>query len=217
MLLLCIADIHGAKGLQAALDASPEADTVVVAGDITHLGGAGEAEAVLAPLLGSGRRVFAVSGNMDRDGVRSFLIERGIDLHGRGVMAGEVGFLGLGGGNPSPFGTPFEVSPAEAKRLLEQGNADISNAAVRVLVSHAPPRGTKLDRSFAGMHVGSEAVRAFIETAKPDLCICGHIHESTGEDTLGGTHCVNVGPLKDGRYALVSIQGRESKVDWRHL
>jgi predicted phosphodiesterase len=67
MVLLCLADIHGeGGGLEKVLREAPETETIIVAGDVTHLGGYEEAAAVLAPLLGSGRRVLAVAGNMDR-------------------------------------------------------------------------------------------------------------------------------------------------------
>jgi Icc-related predicted phosphoesterase len=216
MTLLCIADMHGdGAGLAEALDASPEADLVVLAGDITHLGGFAEAEKVLAPLLKSGRRAVAVPGNMDGEGVGRFLEESGISIHGRGVTVGEIGFQGLGGSNPSPFGTPFEVKGEDARRLLAEGRADIRDRALRVLVSHAPPKGTKLDRSFAGLHVGSPEVRDFLLSDGTSLCLCGHIHESAGEDTVGSTRCVNLGPLKNGRYAVVGISAEEISVTWR--
>jgi Icc-related predicted phosphoesterase len=216
MTLLCIADIHGdGAGLREALDSFPKADLVVLAGDITHLGGFAEAQKVLAPLLESDRRVVAVPGNMDREGVGRFLEERGISIHGRGVSVGDVGFQGLGGSNPSPFGTPFEVGGGEARRLLAEGRAQIEGCALRVLVSHAPPKDTRLDRSFAGMHVGSPEVRSFLLSDGTSLCLCGHIHEAAGEDTVGRTRCVNLGPLKNGSYAVVKISADDISVTWR--
>src|SRR5271157_812484 len=101
--LLCLADIHGeGAGLKDVLlrDAA-DADLIVLAGDLTHLGGYAEAEQVLAPLLESGLPLVAVAGNMDRDGARDCLDERGINIHGRGMVRGGVGFMGLGGGTPS--------------------------------------------------------------------------------------------------------------------
>jgi Icc-related predicted phosphoesterase len=96
MRLLCLSDIHGeVAGLSEILADSSGIDAIVVAGDITHLGGYAEAGAVLAPLQASGIRVLAVAGNMDGDGVRQLLGERGIDLHGRGITIGGVGFMGL--------------------------------------------------------------------------------------------------------------------------
>jgi len=84
-----------------------------------------------------------------------------------------------------------------------------------VLVSHPPPRGTDLDRSFAHLHVGSAAVRKFLDAGRANLCICGHIHESAGEQSVGGALCVNLGPFKNGNYALVRIEGGQANVTRR--
>ena len=218
MKLLCLSDIHGeAAGLNEILPQASAADAVIIAGDLTHLGGAAEAEAILAPFLSSGVRIIAVAGNMDRDGVRSFLDEKGINLHGRGIAIGSVGFMGLGGGTPSPFGTPWEIPADEAAKALAAGFSDIASSISRVIVSHAPPRGTEVDKGFAGAHIGSEALRNFILAGTVHLCICGHVHEAGGkETTLAGTLCVNVGPFKKGRYALVSIEDGRASVTWRN-
>ncbi len=227
MKLLCLSDIHGeAAGLETVLGRDPGVDLVVIVGDITHLGDYAEAAAVLDPLVRSGTRMVAVGGNMDREGVRRFLGEKGIDIHARGVVIDGVGFMGLGGGTPSPFRTPWELSPQEAETCLAAGFAQISDAPYKVLVSHAPPHATEIDRSFTRMHVGSVPVREFLlggqgagERSPVNLCICGHIHEAAGEDSLGGATCVNVGPYKNGRYALVTIgggsAGDHAEITWR--
>ncbi len=216
MKLLCLSDIHGeAAGLQDFLQEAGGVDALIVAGDITHLGGPAEARAILDPLLASGVRVLAVAGNMDREGVRGLLRELEIDLHGRGLVVGSVGFMGLGGGTRSPFGTPWELSEADARNTLASGVMQISSASFKVLVSHAPPQGTRIDRSTSGRHVGSKPVREFLLSGAVNLCISGHIHESPGEDTLGSALCLNLGPFKDGRYALVTIEGSQAHVSWR--
>jgi Icc-related predicted phosphoesterase len=64
----------------------------------------------------------------------------------------------------------------------------------RVLICHAPPKNTKLDRAGEGRHFGSRAVRDFIEQVQPDYFYCGHIHEAAGQqDSLGRTQAWNVG------------------------
>ena len=216
MKLLCLSDIHGeAAGLEKLLSGSETVDIVIVAGDITHLGGRAEAQSVLAPIMSSGSRLIAVAGNMDREGAREYLGELGVDLHGRGIVIDGVGFMGLGGGTPSPFGTPWELSDEEAAGCLAAGSAQIADASFRVLVSHAPPRGTELDRGFGRQHVGSDPVRKFLLGGSMNLCVCGHIHESAGVDTIGGADCVNIGPFKNGNYALVTIDGGRASVTRR--
>jgi Icc-related predicted phosphoesterase len=214
--LLCISDIHGeAVGLEELLSGSEPVDIVIVAGDITHLGGRAEAQAVLAPILASRARLVTVAGNMDREGAREYIGELGVDLHARGVVIDGIGFIGLGGGTPSPFGTPWELEDAEAERCLAAGLAGTTGAAFRVLVSHAPPRGTELDRGFARQHLGSRPVRNFLLAGSVNLCICGHIHESAGEDTVGSAACVNLGPFKNGNYAFITIDGGKATVTRR--
>ncbi len=55
------------------------------------------------------------------------------------------------------------------------------------------------------MHVGSRAVRAFIEAVQPLVCFTGHIHGGVGIDTIGVTRIVNPEPLSSGGYAYAEI------------
>ena len=217
MNLLCLADIHGkSAAVRAALGAAPSADVIVVAGDITHLGGDSEAEEVLASLSHTGTPVVAVAGNMDRAGVRTWLAQKGLDIHGRGVIINGAGFFGLGGGTHSPFSTPWELEDDEAARLLEAAYADVARAPLKVLVSHAPPLETELDRVRQGVHGGSRPVHSFLLSHRVDLCVCGHIHEGGGSQAvIGGCTCANVGPLKNGRFALVALDRESITVTWR--
>jgi Icc-related predicted phosphoesterase len=216
MVLLCFSDIHGrGAGLKEIADASPEADAIVISGDVTQLGGYAEAERIIAPLLLTGKPVLAVRGNMDREGVERYLDEKGLNLHGAGRIVGDTGFHGLGGSSPTPVTTPFELSAEQQRTLLEEGHKVVSLAPTRILISHDPPQGTALDRIVTGRHVGSAVVRAFIEKTEPALCISGHIHESPGEDRIGATVCVNLGPYGSGRYAIIAIE-RTITILWRN-
>jgi Icc-related predicted phosphoesterase len=84
-------------------------------------------------------------------------------------------------------------------RLTE--NADLDNA---VFLFHAPPYKTNLDWSTQGgrlidhvpldRHLGSIAIRRFIESRQPLLTLHGHVHEASRlshswRDRLGRTHC----------------------------
>ena len=74
----------------------------------------------------------------------------------------------------------------------------MSDPGRTVYVVHTPPAGTKLDLLHDGTHIGSPALREFIETHKPPLTLHGHIHESpeiSGEisDRIGPTFSVNPG------------------------
>ena len=74
----------------------------------------------------------------------------------------------------------------------------LSNPKKTIYVIHAPPFNTKLDVITTGAHVGSKAVREFIEKEQLPLTLHGHIHESpqmsgSWKDKIGKTICVNVG------------------------
>jgi Icc-related predicted phosphoesterase len=90
---------------------------------------------------------------------------------------------------------------ADLDRLV--GDAELSRA---ILLMHSPPYETKLDRAAldgklvdhvpVDVHVGSIAIRRFIESRQPLLTLHGHIHESarlTGAwlDTIGNTVCIS--------------------------
>jgi len=200
MKIIALADLHARPGHLGRIENElAAADLVVIAGDITQLGGAGSATRVLDAVRACNRRILAVAGNVDRPQVAQLLEDEGISLHGRGRMVGEVGLFGAGGS---------EISDEDLLALLERGHAEIPGAAVKILVTHAPPRKTKVDRMLLGLHVGSASVRAFIERAQPDLCLCGHIHEARGTDEIGRTRILNPGPFFKGGFARVEIDER---------
>ncbi len=221
MRLLCVSDIHGRyNNVVKLLHDVKGYDVAVLSGDITHLGDYGESESIISLFLSVGEdlgaKTIAVPGNMDRQGVLRFLEDKGISLNGNGLIWGNIGFMGIGGSNKTPFSTPNELSDTDMLNLLNEGYEKIENADIKVLVSHAPPKKTKIDKSFMGLHAGSEVIKNFIEKHDIDLCICGHIHEAKGEDRLGKCICVNPGPLKDGYYAFVDIE-KTINVTWRKI
>ena len=74
----------------------------------------------------------------------------------------------------------------------------ICDPAKTVYVIHAPPLNTNLDIITSGEHVGSKAIREFIEKHSPLATLHGHIHESpkmsgSWMDVIGSTVCINVG------------------------
>ena len=218
MNILAIADIHGAVSrVRAVLAGEEQIDLVLIAGDLTHGGSAENARAVLAPLLAGGRQLLAVPGNMDPPGVARYLESAGVSVHGRGLRIGGLGLMGAGGSGISSFGTPFELSGSETNRLLNAGWEQIAASPRKILLTHAPPAGTALDRGVLGKHIGSKVIRRFLDTHALDLAVCGHVHESAGEDVVGGARCVNVGPLRQGHYCLIELTEEHIKITGRKL
>lgn len=199
MKLLCVSDLHGEPGEIERLSA---VDVLVIAGDITHFGDRERAREILEGFK-SAKRLLAVPGNCDNLDVNEALVELDADLHSRGRIVEDVGFFGLGGSNSTPFNTPQEYSEDELWDFLAEGYEQVKSSPIKVMVSHPPPSNTDLDKTDI-MHVGSKKVREFIEMYKPDLVLCGHVHEARGQDVIGKTVIINPGPLHMG-HALVDI------------
>lgn len=121
----------------------------------------------------------------------------------------------------SRYVPPGSISPEEGRRSLPADESRVKWGTIRqdlsslvgedsldraVFLFHTPPHDTPLDRAALDgkmyehvpldVHVGSIAVRRFIEDRQPLLTLHGHIHESTrltGEwkIRLGRTVCIN--------------------------
>ncbi len=98
--------------------------------------------------------------------------------------------------------TPFMIKDWERREEEIAGDlkelAKKSDPKKTIYVFHAPPFGTNLDVIHSGVHVGSKAIREFIEKKQPPVTLHGHIHESadmTGSffDKIGKTVCINPG------------------------
>ncbi len=203
MRIIAFGDIHMDLGPVAGIPGIDSADYLIVTGDITNYGTSLDAETVLNRLSAINSSILAVAGNLDQPDVARYLEDRSINLHGRGILYGGLGIMGLGGSNYTPFNTPYEFSEPELGELLAEGFAEIREAEEFILVSHTPPIQTAADRLTDGRHVGSLAVRTFIEEKQPLVCLTGHIHESRGQDRIGKTRVLNPGMIKNGSYIEV--------------
>lgn len=198
MRLLAVTDFHNAfDRLPAILDKAGKVDGTLVAGDLTQFGPTDKAKVVLEALP---KPVLAVPGNCDRRDIVDLLRAEGCNLHENKFRLGDVTFIGIGGSNPTPFNTPFELSEEHIQATLERLLHDVKGPAV--LVSHAPPRGYQ-DEIPGGVHVGSTAVA--LMAPKFTAVICGHIHEARGISHIDGTIVVNPGPASVGNAAILEI------------
>lgn len=207
MKLFVLTDIHGrTKYPGDVINEMRKADVVVIAGDITNFGGKKETAHIIDSISALNDRIVAVPGNCDRPAVGDFLSERGMNLHGSARIADSVQFLGMGGSNKTPLHTPNEYTEEEIKAILQRF-PEKPDSGRRILVSHAPPFNTKVDKMFIGLHVGSRSIRGYIEKKQPDVVVCGHIHEAHGVDRIDGTLIINPGPFPK-HYALIDIGER---------
>ncbi|MGQ9499969.1 MAG: metallophosphoesterase [Dissulfurimicrobium sp.] len=197
MKIIAFGDIHMDYQAAGDIPGIRDADLIIITGDLTNFGGRKDAETVLNTIRGLNQKIWALPGNLDQPSVGGYLDELGINLHGRGIKMGDVGIFGVGGSNITPFNTPMEFSEEELFHLAMKGYEDIALLPVKIFVSHAPPFNTAVDCIKSGVHVGSTAMRRFIEEKQPDFCLTGHIHESRGEERLGKTLVLNPGMLRE--------------------
>ncbi len=209
MRLLGLTDIHGSIGA-SILETASTVDCILAAGDITHFGGREEAAAVLDALRSTGKQILLVPGNCDTPEAIEYFDDLGINLHGRIVRFGGMAIAGIGGALPGPMATPNVFSDDEFQTMLAGMEEGIESGEPVIFVSHQPPRQTRLDRVMGFRHVGSQAIRDWLERTNPLLCLCGHIHEAAGIDRLGGTLLVNPGPLRHGNFCVIDIDEKKA-------
>lgn len=199
MKLLALSDLHGDYShIGAIRDSAGKFDAVLIAGDITDFGPDEKA----LELLGMFEEpVLAVPGNCDQHTILKLLDEKTISLHNSYHTLGDITFIGLGGSNPTPLNTPFELSEKRIGEYIGTLLGKLNGSKRIVLISHAPPRNTT-DRLPNG-NVGSEALERFL--GRFDLIVCGHIHEARGKILVGGTLVVNPGMASKGQAAMIMI------------
>lgn len=189
MKLLIFSDIHNDwRALDRLL--AIDADYYIAAGDqITLAKGIERAGEILAK---RGDRVYVLPGNHESaDMVAAMCARHGLhNFHEQHIAIGRWQVAGLGYSSPTPFHTPGEYSEEQIEERLRR----FADLKPLVLVCHAPPYETALDRVRQGLHAGSRAVRQFIEKYQPEYFFCGHIHEAEGiEIAIGSTRAKNVG------------------------
>jgi Icc-related predicted phosphoesterase len=187
--LLIFSDIHNNwKTLEHLL--SVEADYYIAAGDqVTWSKGIERCGEILQA---RGDKVYVLPGNHESaDQVAGMCARYGLhNFHERHFQVGKWYVAGLGYSSPTPFNTPGEYSEPQLADRLQR----FAELEPLVLVCHAPPYGTPLDRIREGLHAGSTAIRDFIQKYQPDYFFCGHIHEAEGVSIrIGRTQAWNVG------------------------
>ncbi len=202
--VLCISDVHDEVQALAFLEEFLDAqkpDLLLCCGDITTRGPIAFAEQFCELVKGRKTKTLAVHGNMDPFGVQKILVEKKISIHGKTVEFGGFKFAGWGGSGHTPNNTPCEYSEDEIAQGLSKMQVDKNT----VLLAHVPPFGTSADSPVPGVHIGSKSLRAFVEQKQPSAVVCGHCHQSEGEELLGKTKVIKVAPLMAGRAALLEL------------
>lgn len=121
-------------------------------------------------------------------------------LDGQVVEIQGVRFGFVGGGLPSPYRTPNEISAqAFADKVGALGQVD-------VLCTHIPPSIAELtfDVVSRRFEVGSKALLEAIEDIAPLYSLFGHVHQPLASRMrVGRTECLNVGHFRANRIPFV--------------
>jgi len=208
-----IGDIHERIENVRKIPYLSDAQAVLIAGDLTNVGGKAQALRILDTVGKINTNIYAQIGNMDTPAVAAVLTEKNINAHARVIDLGhDIGLMGLGYSSPTPFHTPSEVSETQLVQWLNDAYGDAEKYSDLILMAHDPPHGTKADRLASGEPVGNWAVRQFIEDHQPAVCLTGHIHEAKSIDRIGRTWIINPGLFAFGGYAVIRLDGDVLKV-----
>uniref|UniRef100_A0A7C2Z867 Calcineurin-like phosphoesterase domain-containing protein n=1 Tax=Ignisphaera aggregans TaxID=334771 RepID=A0A7C2Z867_9CREN len=231
MKILAISDIHGhSEMLVSILEKElkeTNIDVIVFSGDVAPYRAPHKTLEHLMKIVDLAeiykiKQFLAVPGNMDvAEHYAKIKSSIYVNLHKNANVFENYVFIGFGGSPVTPFGTLLEFDEDAIENSLLDLYRSISDLLTRgynlILVSHAPPYGTKCDIAYSRSHVGSKGIRKFIELAKPLLVICGHIHESRCIDNINSTVVVNPGPLYSGFYTIIEVENGNVRAFQRNL
>ena len=187
MRIYAVADLHGKNDrFERIRDnlSDLKADVLVLAGDITHYTSPGR---ILSRLNALPVPVLAIRGNSDLKRVDRLFqsFPNCIPIHAAPTRIGSIPVVGIGGTLPIPFRSRISFNEdLTLKRLEHLVDPDT------ILVTHTPPRGYQ-DRVMGRFHAGSFGLLKLIRKRRPQILICGHIHEDSGVSSIGRTRVVN--------------------------
>jgi len=234
--IAAVGDVHLDKDalgrFRPALERLPEmADVLLLAGDLTRHGTAGEARCVAKEFGGLPVPVVAVLGNHDYhcdqvEEVTEILDDAGVEvlecastvIDCGGVRLGVAGAKGFGGGFAGRCVTAFGEPQTKAFVQYTQTVADALGVAlreldcdVRVALTHYSP----VKDTLVGEHLeiypflGSYLLAQAIDSAPTALAVHGHAHAGTERGrTPGGVRVRNVAhPVIKQAYAVYQLSG----------
>jgi len=154
-----------------------------------------------------------------------FNTEYTTDLHTSPYAHEKFVFIGQEGSTQGPGLISYTENDVQ-RHLTEQLLA--CEDRTPILVTHTPPFGIlDIGKRFGQQHIGSKAVRTFIDDLQPPLTVCGHCHQFGGRaESLEYGIVINIAShdgLNDpGRYALITIDTANGSFEYefydtRHL
>src|SRR3989338_125887 len=194
MKLLLFTDIHGSNKAIKELKKKIQKyapDLICCTGDISIADR--NTKEMLGKLNTLGKEVILIHGNHEDENELEKAC-RGFSnifyLHKRTIVKGNILFMGFGGDGFSHVDKEFVQ---QGKKFLDVMKKNKSMKTV--LMTHGPPYKNNTDEIMEN-YCGNKSYREFIIKAKPDLAVCGHLHENFGRtDFIGKTFVINPGPL----------------------
>jgi len=194
MKILAFTDIHGSaialKRLKKKV-ISQKPDILLCAGDISVFehGIFG----LMKRLNKLNKIIIIVHGNHEEPSTFrkcSKLFKNIIFIHKKHFIKDNVLFLGYGGGGFTQIDKEFDKVAIKFKKIIKK-----NKEKKIILVTHAPPYKTKLDK-IGREHCGNKSIRRFVGKNHIDLLVSGHLHENFGtEDMINKTKVINPGPF----------------------
>ena len=139
-------------------------------------------------------------------------------IHCKSFEAEDVVIAGYPFISPTPF--LFEYWEKPEKEIYTELKTMAKKIDIKktLLFTHVPPKNTPLDMIPSGRHVGSAALRRFIENHQPLACMSGHLHESPRvsgkwQYKIGKSICINHGASEDKTNILLGdTEKKEFKI-----
>ena len=190
MEILAFTDMHESlTALNRMKKKCVKSDIVVCCGDISLFEGG--LEFMMEELSSIKKEIIVVHGNHeDEKNMRKLCKAKNVHfIHKGKKKIGDILFIGYGGGGFNFEDPEFEKMTKKFEKWIKE-----NKARKVVLVTHAPPYGTKLDDLY-GESVGNISFREFLIKGKVDMLLCGHLHENFNKkDKLKKTVLINPGP-----------------------
>ena len=187
MRVYAVADIHGKNERFERIRnnlSDLKANILVLAGDISNFTQPGK---ILSRLNALPVPVLVIRGNSDLKRVDHLFaaFPNCIPIHAVCTTIRSIPFVGIGGTLPIPFRSRICLNENLNLKKIEP----LVNTHT-VLVTHTPPYGYQ-DLVMGRFHAGSKGLLKLIKKCRPQVMICGHIHEDAGISTVGKTRVVN--------------------------
>ena len=191
MKILALSDIHGDRAFvkkMAEKGKKEKVDLVILAGDLVDW--EGNIEGIVGPFKEQGLEVAVLPGNHEGMAEIGFIVEKyGVKkLHGYSIKVGDIGIFGCG------YGDIFihQLNEKQFFETLKRARESLKGVKKTLMVTHIEPDNSIISMKIPGW--GSSGVRKAIKELKPNIHICGHVHETEGiEEIIGETRVINVG------------------------